>query len=72
LAEGLRTARSKSPERIVLGESVVRGYRIPKESIAISTENVHTNYQDTESSITFRISSGNLLRLIFPEKGAAF
>lgn len=69
LAEGLRTARSKSPERIVLGESVVRGYRIPKESIAISTENVHTNYEDTDSSVTFRISNGNQLRLIFPEKG---
>jgi predicted ATPase len=26
LAEALRTARSKSPERIPLGDSVVRGY----------------------------------------------
>ena len=69
LAEGLRTARSKSPERLVLGESVVRGYRIPKEAIAISTENVHTNYRDINSSVTFRISNGNLLRLVFPEKG---
>lgn len=69
LAEGLRTARSKSPERIVFGESVVRGYRIPKESIAISTENVHTNYQDLDSSVTFRVSNGNHLRLVFPEKG---
>jgi energy-coupling factor transporter ATP-binding protein EcfA2 len=69
LAEGLRTARSKSPERIIFGETVVRGYRIPKESIAISTENVHTNYQDLDSSITFRVSNGNQLRLIFPERG---
>jgi hypothetical protein len=69
LAEGMRTARSKSPERIIIGESVVRGYRIPKESIAISTENVHTNYQDLDSSVTFRVSNGNQLRLVFPEKG---
>jgi energy-coupling factor transporter ATP-binding protein EcfA2 len=69
LAEGLRSARSKSPERMLLGESVVRGYRIPKEAIAISTENVHTNYKDIDSSVTFRISNGNQLRLVFPEKG---
>jgi energy-coupling factor transporter ATP-binding protein EcfA2 len=69
LAEGLRTARSKSPERILFGETVVRGYKIPKESIAISTENVHTNYQDVDSSVTFRVSNGNELRLVFPEQG---
>ena len=69
LAEGLRTARSKSPERLLLGESVVRGYKIPQESIAISTENVHTNYQDVDSTVVFRVSNGNQLRLIFPEKG---
>ena len=69
LAEGIRVARASSPERILLGESVVHGYKIPKESIAISTENVHTNYQDLDSSVTFRISNGNQLRLIFPEKG---
>ncbi len=69
LAEGLRTARSKSPERVILGESVALGYLIPKESIAISTENVHTNYRDVDSSVTFRVSNGNQLRLLFPEKG---
>jgi AAA domain, putative AbiEii toxin, Type IV TA system/AAA ATPase domain len=69
LAEGMRVARAKSPERIVLGESVVVGYRIPKDSIAISTENVHTNYKDIDSSVTFRISNGNQLRVVFPEKG---
>jgi energy-coupling factor transporter ATP-binding protein EcfA2 len=69
LAEGLRAARSKSPERILLRDQVVRGYEIPKESIAISTENVHTNYQDLDSSVTFRVSNGNTLRLVFPEKG---
>jgi predicted ATPase len=69
LAEGIRTARSKSPERVFVGESVTHGYRIPKESIAISTENVHTNYRDIDSSVTFRLSNGNQLRLVFPEKG---
>lgn len=72
LAEGLRTAHAKSPERIPFGDSVFRGYRIPKESIAISTENVHTNYGDIDSSVTFRVSNGNELRLVFPEKGGCF
>ena len=53
----------------MVGESIVRCYRIPKDAIAISTENVHTNYRDIDSSVTFRISNGNLLRLIFPIKG---
>lgn len=69
LSEAMRAARSKSPERVLLGESIVRGYLIPRESIAISTENVHTNYEDTDSSVVFRISNGNQLRLMFPEKG---
>ena len=69
LAEGLRTARSKSPERVVLGESIKHGYRIPKESIAISTENVHTDYKDIDSSVSFRLSNGNQLHLVFPENG---
>lgn len=69
LAEGIRIARSKSPERIIVGETVERGYKIPQESIAISTENVHTNYQDIDSTVTFRVSNGNLLRLVFAEKG---
>jgi hypothetical protein len=30
---------------------------------------VHTNYRDINSSVTFRLSNGNQLRLIFPEKG---
>src|SRR5580700_3820417 len=59
LAEGLRMARSKGTERIVVGGSVTRGYRIPRESIAISTENVHTNYRDTDSYVSFRLSNGN-------------
>jgi energy-coupling factor transporter ATP-binding protein EcfA2 len=69
LAEGLRKARSKSPEFIFFDGSRQRGYRIPEESIAISTENVHTNYEDVDSSVTFRISNGNQLHLIFPNEG---
>jgi len=69
LAEGLRKARSKSTEFAIVDETRLRCYRIPDESIAISTENVHTNYVDVDSSVTFRISNGNRLRLLFPVKG---
>ncbi len=69
LAEGLRKARSKSPDYAVVDGARLRCYRIPEESIAISTENVHTNYLDIDSSVTFRVSNGNRLRLLFPDSG---
>ena len=66
LSAGLRLARARNPERIVLQDEVFRGYRIPEEQLAISTENVHTDYSDEESSVVFRLNNGNKLRLLFP------
>jgi AAA ATPase domain/AAA domain, putative AbiEii toxin, Type IV TA system len=72
LAEGLRKARSKNPEPLFVGEMRQRGYRIPNEAISISTENIHTNYEDVDSSVTFRVSNGNKLKLLFPNGGGCF
>jgi len=47
----------------------VIGYRIPEESVPISLENVQTDYNGTESRVTFHLSNGNALALVFPEDG---
>ncbi len=52
-----------------IGEETVIGYRIPNESVPISLENVQTDYNGTKSRVTFKLSNGNLLDLVFPEDG---
>lgn len=70
LSAAIRSARVRAPEFVIGpgGESVI-GYRIPERSLPMSTENVHTDYADTETSITFRLSNANRLRLFFPADG---
>jgi len=70
LAIALRTARSKSPERILIGGTRQPGYRISQRALPISLENVATNYAEGDSSVTFVLSGGNRLILHFdPEEG---
>lgn len=70
LAAGLRRARAKSPE-IVLGpgKREVRGYALSPDTLPLSLENVHSEYQETDSSIEFELSNGNRLTLFFPQDG---
>jgi UDP-2,3-diacylglucosamine pyrophosphatase LpxH len=65
LAIALRSARSRSPERLQLGEERVEGYRISQKVLPISIENVLTDYADGRSKISFRLSNGNRLTLHF-------
>jgi hypothetical protein len=37
--------------------------------LPISLENVHTNYNSSDSRVTFRLSNGNRLHLVFPDDG---
>lgn len=69
LACGLKFARTKTPERIELESGVFPGYRIPEASFPVSLENVHTDYAETESKITFSLSNHNKIHLIFPQDG---
>jgi hypothetical protein len=48
------------------------GYTIPTADIPISLENVHTDYSDEDSSVTFRLSNGNSLELFFPQDGGSY
>ena len=69
LAAGLRKARSRNPERVRVGNMVQYGYSIDVGQLPISTENVHTDYAEIDSTIVFRLSNGNRLQLTFPQGG---
>lgn len=69
LDAGLRRARAQSAERFGPSLDSRSGYRIPAESIPISMENIHTDYVDVDSTVTFRMSDGNELELVFPHDG---
>jgi energy-coupling factor transporter ATP-binding protein EcfA2 len=67
---GLRRAASKSAERLDGPDSEVRpGYTVPPELLPISIENVHTDYSEEDTTVTFRLSNGASLLLFFPREG---
>jgi energy-coupling factor transporter ATP-binding protein EcfA2 len=65
----LRIARSRPPERVYFDDSNEIGYRVPRDSLPIALENVHTNYNSEVSTVTFNLSNRNKLRLIFSADG---
>lgn len=69
LAEALKKARAKSAERVSGPAGTRFGYRIMDDSVPISVENVHTDYEETDTRITFRLSNKNSLELFFPRTG---
>lgn len=69
LEAGLRTARSRAPGRVFFDETSTIGWRLPADSVPISLENVHTDYNDDVSRVDFHLSNGNLLSLVFPSDG---
>jgi energy-coupling factor transporter ATP-binding protein EcfA2 len=72
LEAALRRARSRNPERILVSGEPTRGYEVSLEDLDVSTENVHTDYDDIESSIEFKLENGNLLKLVFPVSGGCY
>ena len=70
LAEGLRKANARGPELLTLLGKSDWGYKISLQGLPVSTENVFTDYDESEPArITFRLSNKNELNLIFPELG---
>lgn len=68
LSEGMRKASAKKPEYINLEGITSWGYRVPLEDLPVATENIFSDYNDTEpATVEFRLSGGNKLLLIFPE-----
>jgi energy-coupling factor transporter ATP-binding protein EcfA2 len=69
LAAGLKKARAKSAEWVSGPEGEILGYIVPIEMLPLSIENVHTDYAETDTIVTFRLSNKNKLRLYFPQEG---
>jgi energy-coupling factor transporter ATP-binding protein EcfA2 len=66
LSEALRKAKSRKPELLGFNGKTLRGYHVNFSGLPVSTENVFTNYDDTEpAEIIFRLASGNSLILGF-------
>ena len=65
LSIALRRTARRNPEPVGRRDSTL-GYRIPRASLPITLENVQTNYQEVDTTVTFRLSNGNSLRLSFP------
>ena len=70
LAEAFRKANAKSAEMVEVDRRTTWGYRISLAGLPVASENVFHNYDDsTPASITFRVSGGKSLELVFPEQG---
>lgn len=68
LVAGLRRARARNPERLITPDGLRFGYQISPDALPISTENVHTDYAETDTTVKFRLSNGNRLVLHFPQE----
>ncbi|MFN9470748.1 ATP-dependent nuclease [Acidovorax sp.] len=69
LAVALRTARTRSPQRVTVGGFNRFGYVINASQIPLSLENVATNYVEGDSHVAFRLSNGNHLHLYLSQEG---
>lgn len=70
LAVALRRIGGKKPD-IVYGPNGRRyGIVIPPESLPISIENIHTDYIERDTLVTFTLSNRNSLQLYFPRDGS--
>ncbi|UXZ34913.1 AAA family ATPase [Cupriavidus gilardii] len=70
LHEGLRKARAKNPERVVVEGLAMQGYKINLDGLPVASENIFHDYDDSRAAkISFRLSNDNQLHLHFPERG---
>ncbi len=73
LAAGLRAARARSPTPFDGPGGQTRwGWSIPVDELPISVENVHSDYNDRPSTVTFHLSNKNRLLLWFPTERGCF
>ncbi|WP_110515067.1 ATP-dependent nuclease [Herpetosiphon llansteffanensis] len=70
LNAGIRRANAKNAVPVAGPEGYTYGHIIPTDSIPISLENVHTNYDEsTPTTIIFHLSNNTKLMLYFPIDG---
>nr|WP_320042046.1 AAA family ATPase [uncultured Desulfobacter sp.] len=70
---GLKIAFAKSAIRIPsFNGGYTFGHQISENHIPVAVENVHTDYENIDSRIEFRVSNGNKFFLYFPVEGGCF
>lgn len=69
LAVALRRMKGKKPDVVIGPDGRRYGTVVPADSLPISIENVHTDYSDEDTSVSFILSNGNELQLYFPKEG---
>ncbi len=73
LASALRRASTRTSEVIPGPLGPALGYNIDIKETSVAEENIFYNYDaSTPASVTFTLSSGNELRLHFPEPGTCY
>lgn len=73
LGVGLRQAFFKKPTIIKGPNDADRyGYQLKEEALPMSIENVHTDYIEIDTTVTFKLSNNNLLILYFPKRGGCY
>ncbi|MBI5587446.1 MAG: AAA family ATPase, partial [Deltaproteobacteria bacterium] len=73
LAEGIRKASAKNPELIHIKKEETWGYRVPLDDLPVATENIFSDYDDSQPAIAeFKLSCGNKLKIIFPETNLCY
>ena len=66
LQVGLKLARARKPDHM---GKLGWGYRLGQDTLPLSLENVHTDYNEDDSSVDFKVTGGGRLRLLFPSDG---
>lgn len=70
---GIRQAFSKKASLINGPDNIDRyGYQINADNLPMSLENVHTDYDEVDTTITFKLSNNKKLILYFPKSGGCF
>jgi hypothetical protein len=69
LSVGLRVARRVKPTLMQTPDGELPGYRVPTDRLAVSLENVQTDYAETEATVCFEFNTGDKLTLWFPSEG---
>jgi len=73
LSEGMRKASSRKAVHIADKNINSLGYHVPLDGLAVATENIFTDYDDSEPAvIEFTLSTGNKLSLVFPENDVCY
>ena len=69
LSAALRRATSRKPEIVSLSTGRHYAYRMSDDLLPISIENIHTDYEEVDTTVKFKLSNKNELTLLFPADG---